>query len=445
MRKPGNLSVVPSTRPIDDVREDSVSAREIEFSRVGNAGQTMIKRGFATFRNKRVLLLQGPLGPFFRRLSEDLTLAGARVFKVNFNGGDWLFYPNNAFNFCGRMEDWPAYIEELLDQLHVDVVMLFGDCRPIHLAVHEIAHRRGLEVGVFEEGYARPDFITLEQVGVNGRSEVPRMPEFYLNNRVTPVERMMTVGNTFWYGVLWAVIYYFAAGLLKPIFPYYQHHRPLTWLEFFPWLRSVWRKGYYAVKERGVLARLSGELKGRFFLVPLQVHNDSQIQIHSNFDCIDDFIDVVMSSFAHYAPQDTILVIKHHPLDRAYHDYTRLIDKRINELGLQGRCLYIHDQHLPTLLNAARGTVVINSTVGLSAISHGTPVMSMGNAVYGMKGLTFQGSLNDFWQESQNNKPNRLLYENFFNYLVSHTQLNGNFYKRLPIIASSTGLLWTLG
>lgn len=404
----------------------------------------MIKEGLGIFKDKRVLLLQGPLGPFFRRLARDLTQAGAQVFKVNFNGGDWLFYPDDAFNYRGRMEDWPEYFGALLDQLNVDMVMLFGDCRPIHLSIHEIAHRRGLEIGVFEEGYVRPDFITLERIGVNGHSVIPRTSVFYLNNQVARIDQMMPVGNTFWFVVRWAVLYYFAAGLLKPIFSHYRHHRPLTWLEFFPWLRSVWRKGYYAIKERGILARLTGELNGRFFLVPLQVHNDSQVHVHSNFDSIPDFIDGVMASFARHAPQDTTLVIKHHPLDRAYLDYTRLIRKRVKELGLQGRCLYIHDQHLPTLLQSACGVVVINSTVGLSAISVGTPVKACGKAVYNMMGLTFQGSLDDFWRQPQQNKPDRSLFEDFHNYLVLHTQLNGSFYKRLPIIVSATGLRWTL-
>src|SRR5207253_3330067 len=41
-------------------------------------------------RGKRVLLLQGPVGPFFRRLAARLRAAGAEVHKVNFNGGDGL-------------------------------------------------------------------------------------------------------------------------------------------------------------------------------------------------------------------------------------------------------------------------------------------------------------------------------------------------------------------
>ena len=404
----------------------------------------MIKSGISVFRGERVLLLQGPVGPFFRRLAQDLTIAGAQVFKVNFNGGDWLFYPDEAFNFRGRMDDWPVYFEALLDQLDVDVVLLFGDCRPIHKQAHKIAHRRGVEIGVFEEGYIRPDHVTLERFGVNDHSLIPREPGFYSNVLISAIERPILLGNTYWYAVLWAVLYYFAAGLLKPLFRHYAHHRPLTWLEFFPWARSVWRKGYYALKERSILPRLTGELNGQYFLVPLQVHNDSQIHTHSGFKSISHFIDEVMKSFAQHAPQDTVLVIKHHPMDRGYNDYTGLIRKRIWEFGLQGRCYYIHDQHLPTLMQNSRGVVVINSTVGLSALHHGCPLKVCGHAIYDMPGLTFQGGVDHFWQNAQQSQPDKLLLQRFNGYLLQHTQLNGSFYKRLPVIASVAGLRWML-
>lgn len=404
----------------------------------------MVRGGFSIFKGKRVLLLQGPVGPFFRRLAQDLTQAGAQVFKVNFNGGDWLFYPNHTFNYCGQPEDWPTYFEALLEQLHVDLIMLFGDCRPIHRLAHEIAHRRGVEIWVFEEGYIRPHYITLERFGVNENSTIPRSPIYYLNAPTQPIEAPLPLGNTFWYAVLWAVLYYFSANLLKPFFLHYKHHRPLTCLECLPWLRSLWRKGCYKLKERGMLTLLKGKFAGRYFLVALQVHNDAQILNHSDFDTIEHFVDKVMTSFAHHASQSRILVIKHHPMDRGYCNYAAFIAKRVKLLGLQGRCFYIHDQHLPTLLAHTRGVVVVNSTVGLSAIMHGVPVKVCGKAFYNMKGLTFHRPLNRFWREAQDDKPNLQLFQRFRNYLVFHSQLNGSFYKRLPTVASSTGLRWML-
>ncbi|MBU0689914.1 MAG: capsular biosynthesis protein [Gammaproteobacteria bacterium] len=403
----------------------------------------MIKSGLSAFKDKRILLLQGPVGPFFRRLSRDLTQAGAQVFKVNFNGGDWLFYNDSAFNYRGHPQDWPAYFEKLLDQLHVDMVMLFGDCRRIHRVAHGIAHRRGVEIGVFEEGYIRPHYITLERFGVNDNSPLPRLPLFYLNNTPPQVEEPLQLGKTFWYATLWAMLYYFAAGLLKPFFRHYEHHRPLNWLECLPWLRSAWRKWYYAVKEYGTTKMLTQRHAGRYFLVPLQVHNDAQIKRHSGYASIQSFIDDVMMSFAHHAPRGKVLVIKHHPMDRGYRDYAAFIEQRANALGLQGRCFYIHDQHLPSLLDHASGVVVVNSTVGLSAILHGAPVKVCGNALYDMKGLTFHRPLNKFWREAQHAKPDPKLLKNFHDFLVVHSQVNGSFYKRLPIVASASGLRWT--
>lgn len=405
-------------------------------------GRIVIEQGICAFRGKRVLLLQGPVGPFFRRLSKDLTQAGAQVYKVNFNGGDWLFYPTCAMNFREQMEDWPIYFEALLNRLNIDVVMLFGDCRAIHQVAHKIANQRGLEIGVFEEGYIRPDYVTLERFGVNNHSQIPRSPEFYLSRPINSMDRIRRVGNTYWYAVCWSVLYYFVAGLLKPLFRHYRHHRPLTWLEAFPQIRSLWRKAKYAIKEWNALAYLTGEFNGRYFLAPLQVHNDAQVLVHSDFDSVAHFIVDLMTSFAQHAPHETILVIKHHPMDRGYHDYSKLIRVLANKLGLKDRCIYVHDQHLPTLLQYARGGVVINSTVGLSALHHEIPLKVCGDAIYDMPGLTYQGALDDFWQNAQQSKPERLLMHAFKGYLAEYSQLNGSFYKRLPRTLAATGVRW---
>src|SRR3978361_1805772 len=99
--------------------------------------QNMIRGGLAGFKGKRILLLQGPLGPFFSRLASDLEKAGATVWKINFNGGDWLFAPKRSIPFRGRPDQWPAFFESVLDERNIDTVLLFGDCRPVHRVAHE--------------------------------------------------------------------------------------------------------------------------------------------------------------------------------------------------------------------------------------------------------------------------------------------------------------------
>lgn len=402
----------------------------------------MIAQGLSAFRNRRVLLLQGPVGPFFYRFAQDLTEGGAQVFKINFNGGDWLFYPRRAILFRGGLTEWPAFLSKIIDVHAIDVIMLFGDCRVYHRIAHDIAKERQLEVGVFEEGYIRPDYVTLERDGVNGNSTLPDDPGFYLNRVQSGEVCTEPVGNSFWFAALWASVYYLAAQFLLPVFFRYRHHRPLSILEAGPWLRSVWRKAFYRIRERDMQARLTGTLSRRFFLVPLQVHNDAQIRSHSCFASVEQFIRHVATSFARNSPAGTVLVVKHHPMDRGYIDYTRLLRRLGRELSIADRLFYIHDLHLPSLLQHARGTVLINSTVGLSALFHRSPLKVCGDAIYAIKGLAYQGGLDEFWRDADKTVVDGMLLSRFRSYLIRHTQLNGNFYRRLPIPGSHAGMRW---
>jgi capsular polysaccharide export protein len=389
----------------------------------------MIEHPWAEFRNKNILLLQGPVGPFFSRLATVLGAVGAKIHKVNFNGGDCLFYRGDSICWRGSMDAWPGFLESLLDRLCIDAVILFGDCRPVHRDVRAIAQRRGLEVGAFEEGYVRPNFITFEEFGVNGYSSMPRTAAFYC---ALPTKLLMPekeVGNTFWSAALWAILYYVASAVLHPLFRGYRHHRTLGLSEALPWLRGGWRKIIYACRERGVMKVLAAGLHKKFFLVPLQIAGDSQVMQHSRYASVADFVCRVVESFAAHAPQDTTLVIKHHPLDRGYHDYSALAVDLAAKHGLRNWLLCIHDQHLPTLFDHMLGAVVINSTVGFSALSHGAPVKTCGLAIYDIQGLTFQKPLDEFWGEAQSFRPDPELFARFRAYLIDHTQIAGSFYK----------------
>lgn len=403
----------------------------------------MIEGGIKAFSGRRVLLLQGPVGPFFSRLAKDLKTVGATVQSINFNAGDWLFNPSGV-NYRGTMEDWPAWLAARLREWRIDLVFLFGDCRPVHKAAHGVAKSLGIEVGVFEEGYIRPDFVTLERDGVNGNSTLPRSAEDYL---AAPERVIATraVPHTYWAMVWWGFLYFTIGGLGKPFFPHYRHHRPLTIMEMFPWLLSPLRKVWYKFRERGWQDRLSTEWSKRFFLVPLQVHNDAQVLCHADVGGVEGFIASTIASFARYAPADTLLVLKHHPMDRAYRTYTHLIDRIALQHGCTGRIVYLHDQHTPTLIRHCLGVVVINSTVGLTAVGMKRPTKPVGFAIWDMAGLTYQGPLHRFWTDTESAVPDHALYRKFRDELVSTTQINGSFYRKLAPEASTTGLIWSAG
>ncbi|HEY8358293.1 MAG TPA: capsular biosynthesis protein [Ramlibacter sp.] len=401
----------------------------------------MINQSIQALAGKKVLLLQGPVGPFFARLAADLREAGAEVHKVNFNAGDWFYYRRDAMNYRGTMEQWPAWLEAQLRRLRIDVIFLFGDCRPIHQEARVLATRLGVELWVFEEGYVRPDYVTLERFGVNGYSKLPRISDAY-RQELPAVPAQQSVGNAYWPMVRSGCMYFLAGSIGKPFFPHYVHHRPLAFSEAVPWVRSAWRKFWYRWKERGQEDKLVTYFSRRFFLVPLQVYNDAQVTVHADMTGVEHFIESTIRSFAHHAPKDTLLVFKHHPMDRGYRSYSRFIRSSARKSNVSQRVVYIHDQHLPTLLSHARGVIVINSTVGLSALHHGTPTMVCGNALYDLHGLTYQGRLDDFWAAAPKSKPNAALYRRFRHHLIAKTQLNGSFYKPLSIVGAVGGLVW---
>ncbi len=380
---------------------------------------------------KHILMLQGPIGSFFRRLADEFLDHDVAVTKVNFNAGDSVFFRgDNVINYRDPMEEWPEYFRKIVRERNIDTLFLVGDHRAHHKSVMTIAHTLGISVWVFEEGYLRPNHITLEQDGVNGNSKMSKDPEFYRDYATANPDSASVkgLGNTFPAFASQSVLYTCAMAAGGLFFPHYQHYRDTRVIgQTLAWTKSVWRKKFYQHKERDILGKATGEWSGDFFLVPLQLYCDFQID-HSDYESIPSFIEEVVETFAKSAPSDTRLLVKHHPLDRAYRDYTKLLAKLANKHGIEGRLYYIHDQHLPTLLKHARGCVTMNSTVGTSALFEGVPVKVMGRAIYNFPELTYQASLASFFCEicTVDSK----LFHAFNNWMCDHNQYNGSFYKQ---------------
>ena len=392
---------------------------------------------------RNVLLLQGPVGPFFRRLSLDLESRGFNVYKVHFNGGDSLFYHRkNTINYTGKLKHWGAYLERLLKNNDIGRIYLFGDCRSYHKVAREIAERLSVRVFVFEEGYIRPDYVTLEEGGVNGHSPMLRGPLDYSNTESHQSQQTLRPANVFIRTALYSMGYYLSAAFQRRRFPYYQHHRSFNPLsEGLPWIVSAFRKWRYAHREKDFLTELLPQFESNYFVCPLQVHCDMQVTVHSEYNSIEHFIGEVVASFAEHAATNKALVFKHHPMDRGYTDYSLLFDNLASKYGLQGRLFYVHDICLPTLLQSAQGTVLINSTVGVSSLFHGTPVKTMGRAIYDQPGLTYEYDLDTFWKRP--GSVDKALFNRFRNYLVTHNQLNGSLYRPLAKSGDYAGLIWS--
>lgn len=381
------------------------------------------------------LFLQGVSSPFFARLGAKLRTDGHRVAKINFNGGDAFYWRGGGANHYRRKADsLPAYYDMLFDKVdHCTDVVMFGDCRPVHKAVITGAKRREKRIHVFEEGYFRPYWITLERDGVNAGSLLPRDPDWYRAvGKSLPHYRNGKAFESSFSVRAWHDVQYHIWSAWNPIFyPGYRTHAPYSAAtEYLGYLRRACTFWWYALgTEKRIEALIvSG---APYFLLPLQLDSDAQIREHSAFDNMEEVIGFVMRSFALHAPTNATLVIKNHPLDPGMRPFSRIAKELAKQFDLVGRILYLETGSLPTLLNHAAGVVTVNSTVGGSALVHKCPTMTLSDPIYNMPGLTFRGHLDDFWRNAE--PPDMSLFRRFRNTVIHTTQVNGGFYSRAGI------------
>ncbi|MCS6969498.1 MAG: capsular biosynthesis protein [Planctomycetes bacterium] len=373
-----------------------------------------------------VILLQGPIGPFFRGLARELSRRGYRVVQVCCNGGDEWFAAHELpwLRFQGRRDDCAGWLNELLKITEATRVVLFGDERPLHVVARKVCDARRIAVWVVEEGYLRPHYLTFEQGGVNANSRLPRDPAEIGRWQPRELPPPRAYQWVMLRRIMNCIIYYTALAWHRRRYPHYRHHRRTRLVpEALIWVRACVRRYWYAISERRVLP-LVRQHQGPRFLLPLQVHNDIQMTVHSDFASVAAVIVHVVRSFVQHAAANALLIIKHHPMDRGYTDYRQLVQRLRKQYALQMRLVYCHDQPLPTLLSLVDGVVTVNSTVGISALLHGVPVICLGRAHYDIPGLTHQEGLASFWTRPE--KPNQQLFKRYHSLLREQSQLNAS-------------------
>lgn len=385
--------------------------------------------------SRRFLFLQGPCSPFFTKLGRALRDVGHDIQRVNFNAGDCWYWNNGGIHYYRKSVDLlDAWYAELFDREAPTDLILFGDQRPVHAPAVKLAKTRGIRVHVFEEGYFRPYWISLERDGVNANSQLPKNPAWYrrIGPTVPDYGNGIAFPSSFSARAVHDVIYHVAGIRNLVAYPGYRTHSPVPApQEYAAYLR---RAITLTNLKRRNLIDIQTIIYGRtpFWLLPLQLNSDAQIRHHSPFRCMADMLEIALDSFARMCRPDAVLVIKNHPLDTGEQDYAAIIREICLRVGLKSdRVVYLETGPLPALLNHARGVVTVNSTVGGSALVHGRPLKALGTAIYDMPGLTYQGDLDSFWRYSK--QPDQRLFRWFRNTVIHTTQINGGLYGRESI------------
>jgi capsular polysaccharide export protein len=348
---------------------------------------------------------------------------GVIVHRINISGGDARDWPEGATNFRGRFSDWPAFFDRHLREHGVTDLMLFGDCRPYHISAHGIAQLRNIRIHVLEEGYLRPNWMTLEPEGVNAHSTLSRDKNWFIAQatRLTPDPYLPPITASFRRRARDSYWHYHSVvtGLLS--FPHYRSHRRGSLvLEGLGWLWKLARQGRREQRAQSVLQNLAGKA---YFVFPLQLSTDSQIRVHSLFPDMQSAAAFTLESFAANAPSHDHLLVKSHPLNPSFFSWSRFIGRAARRLGIEGRVHFVDGGDLDEMLEGARGLVCVNSTSATLALARGIPVCTIGEAIYDMDGLTHQGHLDTFWANPT--PPESGVYPAFRRVLVDRCLVRG--------------------
>ncbi len=382
---------------------------------------------------RRFLFLQGPHGPFFHSLAKMLRQANAEVWRVGFNAGDRAFWFGNQgfIPFKGLPEDWPDAFRQIVADLTITDLVLYGDVRRIHAEAIQIARDIGLAIHVFEEGYLRPYWVTYERDGTNGHSRLMRIDLPTMRKVAREIDPEVMAPPALWgdlrqhmfYGALY---HWFVMCWNRPFRNFRPHRAQTVFQEFRLYVRRLMLSPLIAT-QRSLATRRVKRGGFPYHLCLLQLEHDSSFAAHGPFATMRDFLDLTISGFASGAPPHHHLVFKAHPLEDGRTPQRHEIRKLARQYGVKTRVHYVRGGKLAPLLNQARTAITVNSTAAQQVLWRGLPLKVFGQAVYDKPEFVSRQALPEFF--ARPTRPDSQAYRQYRKFLLETSQVSGGFYS----------------
>jgi len=377
-----------------------------------------------------VLFLQGPTSFYMEQVARQLIARGHRASRINLHFGDRLFWRLPARNYRGSPQDWRAYIARFLDANPITHLFLLGDRRPYHRVAIEEARGRGAEIICSELGYLRPDWLVLERDGMSTYSRMPREADTIrsLAQRFDEPDLSIRCTTPFWRLAVTDIVYTIGEVFFRLHHPRYKRHAIYhPFAEYAGWIKRWLLSPLEKRRTARALAALNSTAAPTF-IFPLQLSTDFQIRDHSPYPDMPAAAADVIASFARHAPAMARLVVKVHPLDSGLTAWRPVITEMAERHGVGDRVFYVDGGDIGQMLVGSAGCVLVNSTVGLFALQRGCPLKVLGNAIFDVPGMTFQGPLDAFW--SQATPPDMGLVGDFVRLLAGAIHIRGGYYTK---------------
>lgn len=332
---------------------------------------------------RHFLLLQGPKSPFFAQLAKQIRAENCKVTKINFDAVDKLFFGSEAIDYTYPKSQWASYVSDIAKIRGVTDLVVFDDKNTMHADAIARLKDDGVNIHVFANGYFDSEHITLEKMGANANSQMPREPMFYMRTPTIHSENMPRkfVGEGFFRN-----LYEISAAVVSKKLEH----------TFFP-LGLV-----SFLKQKSLKTALHNK---KYYVLSLSADE------------------------AHKAPEIVTSFEKHSK------DEILLIHSPLKNWKSSKRVLHVAYAQLENLVKNATGMIVFGSADGIIALENEVPLLALDKTIFNFAGLTNQSKLLGFWYRRVPANPS--LYGKFKNHVSAKTQINGGFYGKSAIASAA--------
>lgn len=313
------------------------------------------------------------------------------------------------------MAKYISFLREYIKNKKINLVLMLNDLRWQHALSIEICKELDIKYIVFEQGYFRPNTITMDFKGVNANSSLCNINLKDIKYTKKEIRSYRLIFYKKYQTILKFSLFIFLnkIGKLCNLNVECQNKQ----YSFVSYFKNFISKNFIRNKKDDY------NLPDKFIYVPLQVNTDTQILIHSDFCDMQEFIDVVENSFYSFNKKNDIkLVFNIHPMEKGTHKY-KFDDKTI-----------ISNAPTRILIQKSLFVITINSTVGLESLIEHKNLIVLGNAFYKLKEICICSDKLNLKNDikkliCKDAHINFKLVDSFLDYIKYEYLVNGNFYN----------------